>query len=78
MLAVQSLDLDSPILLASQASHFCAEMILSSLGLDGGTDILDYLRQTISANMRVGIDQYLRIGPEINELLENLFDVSTL
>ena len=53
-------------------------MIFTAPGLDALADVLHDFRETVRADVRVGIDENLRACAEVHELVEHLSDVTPL
>ena len=73
---IQRLDGQDTFRIADYVSHPGAEVVLATFGDDAVADVLDNFRETVGAYVRVGIDKDLRIGSEVDELLQDFADVS--
>ena len=56
--------------------HAAVEMVLSPMVLDAAADIFDNPGQPVRPQMRMGIDEDVRIGPETDQLMEHFPDVA--
>ncbi len=71
-------DGDGAVGVAGQIDGAGAEMIFATMLENAFADVLDDGRKTVAADVGMGVDENLRVSPEIHELMQDLTDVAAL